>query len=187
MRVLIVFGTRYGATSETSEGIGKILSAEGFEVVLIDAKEEKLKELNGFDLVIVGTGMKADRWTREAEDFLRKFQKELEGKKTALFVSSALQAIFKHEGEKEALDKSWRKYIEEKAENYSLKPIALGLFGGVLDYNKMGFIARKTLGSFKERLEAVGYKERKPGVYDTRDWNEIRDWTRKLALKARYL
>jgi hypothetical protein len=47
----------------------------------------------------------------------------------------------------------------------------------------MFFLFRKTLGSFKPRIEAAGYKEIKPGLYDTRDWNAIRSWAKELAAK----
>ena len=49
----------------------------------------------------------------------------------------------------------------------------------------MGFIAKKTMGSLKDKLEEVGIQEQEPGVYDTRDWDEIRKWTRNLAQKVR--
>jgi menaquinone-dependent protoporphyrinogen oxidase len=187
MRVLIVYGSRYGATAGTSEEIAKILREEGFTVNIVNAKQEKVNDISDYELVIIGSGTQMDKWTGEAEDFLKKFQKDLAKKKVALFVSSGVQPILKHEGNKEEMDGAWKKYLEDKAAKYSLKPIALGLFGGVLDYNQMGFLARKTLGSFKERLEAAGFKETKPGVYDTRDWSEIRNWAKTLVLKARYL
>ena len=56
-----------------------------------------------------------------------------------------------------------------------------------MDYNKVGFLARKAMSGVKPLFEAAGYKETKPGVYDTRDLDEIKDWARKLILKARYL
>jgi len=59
------------------------------------------------------------------------------------------------------------------------------LFGGVWDYNKMGFLARKTMGPFREKIEAAGFKEIRPGFYDTRDWDAIRSWTKELAQKVR--
>jgi menaquinone-dependent protoporphyrinogen IX oxidase len=60
------------------------------------------------------------------------------------------------------------------------------LFGGVLDYNKMGWMTRKGMEvAFKARLQNSGFKEAEPGVYDLRDWDEIRSWTRELAKKAR--
>lgn len=56
--------------------------------------------------------------------------------------------------------------------------------GGVWDYNKMNFLFRKTLAGFKPRIEAAGFKEIKPALYDTRDWNVIRSWAKELASEA---
>jgi hypothetical protein len=61
----------------------------------------------------------------------------------------------------------------------------MGMFGGVIDYNKMNIITRKTFGSFKQQLEADGFKDAQPGLYDMRDWDEIRKWAKELAQKAR--
>jgi hypothetical protein len=47
----------------------------------------------------------------------------------------------------------------------------------------MNFLLKKTLASFKPRIEAAGFKEIKPGLYDTRDWNVIRTWAKELATK----
>jgi menaquinone-dependent protoporphyrinogen IX oxidase len=44
LKTLIVYGTRYGATAGTSEEIAKILSHEGFDVKVVNAKEEKMDE-----------------------------------------------------------------------------------------------------------------------------------------------
>jgi menaquinone-dependent protoporphyrinogen oxidase len=187
MKTLIVYATRYGATAGTAEEIAKVLREEGFDVKVVNAKEEKIKDITEYELVIVGGGLQMTRWTGETEDFLKKFQKDLAQKKVVIFVSSAMKSIYEREGKKEDLEKLRKTYLEDKAAKYALKPIAFGLFGGVIDYNKMGLIARKALGSLKTRFEAAGFKETKPGVYDTRDWKEICDWAKTLVLKARYL
>ena len=187
MKTLLVYVTRYGATAGTSEAIAKVLREEGFDVKVVNAKEEKIKDITQYELIVVGGGMQMGKWTGETEDFLKQFQKELAQKKVALFVSSALKSVYEREGKTEDLEKTKKMYLEDKPAKYGLKPIAVGLFGGIVDYNKMGLIARKAFGSVKTRFEAAGFKETKPGVYDTRDWNEINDWARKLVLKARYL
>ena len=43
-KVLIVYGTRYGATEGTSEEIAKVLQGTGLEVRVADAKREKIKD-----------------------------------------------------------------------------------------------------------------------------------------------
>ena len=96
-KALIVYGTRFGATASTSEEIAKVLRAESFEVRVVNAKKEKVKNISDYDLVIVGSGMMMDRWTKEPEKFLGKFQKELAEKKVALFVSSGAQVFIEHE------------------------------------------------------------------------------------------
>jgi menaquinone-dependent protoporphyrinogen oxidase len=180
MKTLIVYGTRYGATAGTAEEIAKTLREEGFNVRIVNAKEEKVDDISEYKLIIVGSGMKIDRWTKEPENFLKKFRKELAKKKVAIFVSSAVQAIYMYEGNTEAMERASRKYLKEKAENYSLNPIAMAIFGGVFPYNKLGWIERKTVGQMWRKFEEAGF-EKKNGVYDTRDWDAIRKWTQELA------
>ena len=144
MKTLIVFGTRYGATAGTSEEIAKVLRAEGFDVRVVNVKNEKIKDISEYELVIVASGMKIARWTKEPENFLRKFQDKLVNKKVAIFVSSAIKAIFEYEGNTEEIEKMWTKYLEEKAEKYSLKPIDMAIFGGIFPYDDMGWMTKKS-------------------------------------------
>lgn len=185
MKAIIAYGTRYGATASTSEEIGKVLREEGFEVRVVNLKKEKVKDISDYDLVIVGSGMKIMRWTGEAEKFLKKFQKELRQKKSVIFISSGAQAVFKHDGNIEEMENARQKYLVEKAEKYRLEPLLMEIFGGVWDYNKMGRIFSKAMTPFKMKLEEAGFQEKEPGVYDTRDWEEIRTWTKELAEKVR--
>ena len=185
MKTLIAYCTRYGATISTSEEIAKVLRDEGFDVRVVNTKKEKVKDISEYDLILVGAGLQMLRWCKESEKFLDKFQKELREKKIAIFVSSGSQAIIKFDGDAEALENDWQRYVVDKVEKYSLDPVSLGLFGGVWDYNKMGFVYRKTMGPFRMKLEEVGIEEVEPGVYDTRDWDEIRSWVKDLIEKVK--
>jgi len=62
-RSLIVYGTRYGATASTSEEIAEVLRKEGFDVRVVNAKEEKVGDIAEYDLIIVGSGIQINRWT----------------------------------------------------------------------------------------------------------------------------
>ena len=68
---------------------------------------------------------------------------------------------------------------------YSLQPIAMGMFGGVIDYNKLNVLTWKAFGSFKKQLEADGFKEVQSGLYETRNRDEIRSWAKELVSKAK--
>ncbi len=185
MKALIAYGTRYGATASTSEEIAKVLRQEDFDVDVVNTKKTKISDISEYDLVIVGSGMKIFRWTGEAEGFLKKFQDAFIQKKLAIFVSSAAQATLEYEGKTEEMEKAWQDYLVEKTVKYNLNPIAMAMFGGVWDFNKMGFFFRKTMGPFKLLLEEAGIPQTAPDVYDTRDWDEIRSWATELVDKVR--
>jgi menaquinone-dependent protoporphyrinogen oxidase len=181
-RALIVYGTRYGATARTSEDIADVFRKEGLVVKVVNLKEDEVKDISEYDLVIVGSGIKIKKWTKEPENFLKKFQKELKKKKTAIFICCGAKYPLDEKADKEKeIEYAKTKYLEEKADKYNLQPIAFGLFGGVYNFNKMGWFFRKTLSAVKPQLEEAGIKETEPGLYDTRDLDAIRDWAKEVV------
>jgi menaquinone-dependent protoporphyrinogen oxidase len=184
MKTLLVYGTRYGATTGTSDEIARILQSEGFDVKIVNLKQEKIKDVSPYELIVVGTGLQMGRWTGEVEDFLKHFKNELPQKKVALFVSS-MKTVLEREGKLEELSKDRKIEVDDKISKFSLNPITVGFFGGIINFNKMNILTRKTFGSIKPQLEKDGFTESPPGVYDLRDWEEIRLWAKEVAQKAR--
>jgi menaquinone-dependent protoporphyrinogen oxidase len=181
MKALIVYGTSYGATKGTADEIARILQEKNIVVKVANVKEEKIKDITGYELIVVGSGMAMGNWVKEAEDFLKKFNKELEGKKLALFISS-LRTVEEKDGKTERVAKIRKIGLEDKILKYHLKPLSIGFFGGVLNFSKMGFLTRKTIEiGYKSQIQKYGFKEVEPGMYDLRDWDEIRNWARELA------
>jgi menaquinone-dependent protoporphyrinogen IX oxidase len=179
-RALIVYGTRYGAAASTAEEIANVLQQQGVEARVVNAKDEKITSIVEYGLVIVGSGIMMNRWTAEPEKFLGKFKKELANKKLALFVCCGSATS----DQPQAIAKAKQKYLEEKAAKLNFKPVALGLFGGVYNYNKVPWYAKKAMEMDRPQVE-VRFKETAPGIYDTRDWNAIRAWARELAQKVK--
>jgi len=183
-KALIVYGTRYGTTANTSEVIADTLRQEDYEVRIVDARKEKVQSISEFDLIIVGSGIQMGKWTKEPEDFLKKFQNELSKKRVALFVScGAANPLSEGEKKNKEMDDAEKKYLEDKAVEYKVTPIAMGFFGGCYDFNQMSWFFKKTLSSIKPKLEGAGYKESKAGVYDLRDLDAIRGWAREVGKK----
>jgi menaquinone-dependent protoporphyrinogen IX oxidase len=184
-KALIVYGTRYGATASTSEVIAEVLRNEGIDVRVVNAKQDKVKDIAEYELAIVGSGIQINRWTKEPEKFLKKFQKELAKKKVALFVCCGSTEPLDDKVDKaESIEKARTKYLEEKAAKYNLQPIALGLFGGVYNFNEVSWLFRKFMESIKPQLEEAGVPQTKPGLYDTRDLDAIRSWSKEVARKV---
>lgn len=184
MKTLVAYGTHFGASGGTAAEIAKILSQEGFEIKVANLKEEKIKDISEYQLIVIGSGMAMGNWVKEAEDFLRGFQKDLENKKLAIFISS-LRPVEEKAGKADQIARTQKTGLDDKITKYSLNPIATGFFGGVVNYNKMGYLTRKAMEvGYKSQLQKFGFKEIEPGVYDLRDWDEIRSWARELAKKA---
>jgi menaquinone-dependent protoporphyrinogen IX oxidase len=184
-KALIVYGTRYGAAEMTSGDIAGVFSQEGLDVKVVNLKDEKVKDISEYELVLVGSGIQVHKWTGEPEKFLKKFQKELAKKKVALFVCcGSTQPLDNKTDKAESIEKARKKYLEEKAAKYRLQPIALGLFGGVYNYNRVPWLFGKFMQAIKPQLEEAGVPQTEPGLYDTRDINAIRNWAKEVAQKV---
>jgi menaquinone-dependent protoporphyrinogen oxidase len=177
LNVLLIYGTRWGGTEKVAQTIAKALKEEGNSVDVIDAKNNP-ENIDSYDLVIVGSGLRADKWTKEALDFFEKNAATLETKKTALFVSCSM-ADRKDAG----YDKGKKRYLDDIAAQYSLTPLAYGYFGGLMDFSY-------SHGLFVDILVRVNRRKLRKGglntaaVHDTRDWTAIESWGHEVAKLA---
>jgi menaquinone-dependent protoporphyrinogen oxidase len=177
MRALVVYGTRWGGTVKVAEKIGDALAAEGFSVDIVDAKA-KPQNIAAYDLVVVGSGMRADKWTKESLNFLEKNMQLLQTKKTALFVSCQMA-----DRTDDGYCHGKNLYLQKTADQYGLKPIALGYFGGFLDFSHShGLIVDVMVRVNRKSLRRNGLDTTR--VHDTRDWAAIEAWARSLAKTA---
>lgn len=176
MKALIAFGSRYGSSTEIAEEIGKIMENQGVEVNLVNLRKNKVDNINNYDLIVVGSGIKMGKWTKEPLKFLNKNKSTLQDKKVALFVSCGAPL-----NGKEKMDEAMELYLEKIAkESLSGEPVSMGLFGGVFDPNaNNGLMYKMAIKMAKKGFEEKGVDTSKR--YDYRDWDEIRDWARKLA------
>ena len=178
MKVLVIYGSRWGGTVNVAEKIGQILKTEGCDVEVFDAKQSP-RNIDSYDLVIVGSGIRADKWTKETLIFLEKNSLALKTKKTALFVSCQMADRV----EPDVRDKAKNQYLEKTAEQYGLKAIGYGFFGGFLDFNHShGLIVDVMVRVNRKSLAKNGLDTTK--VRDTRDWAAIEAWAREIVKTA---
>jgi len=174
MKALVAYGSRYGSTTEIAERMGETLEEAGYTVDVLNVHEEPGKSVSGYDLVIVGSGIRMGQWTKEALAFLKRNEKTLSDRDVAFFVSCSY--VLDPSKREEARDK----YLVQVAERYPLiEPKALGLFGGVLDKKKYGFGLRLLWKAMAKELKIQGIDLDKP--YDFRDWEQISEWTASLV------
>jgi len=177
MRVLIAYGSRYGSTEEIAQRLAGFLGEEGVEADVLDVKRERRwPSLEGYDGVLVGSGVKISKWMGEPLEFLRRKRGELEGRRLGLFVS-CLTVLTDP-------DKA-REDLERVAEEAGVEPALMEAFGPVLDVgpgSRMGFLDRRIaktvmLGLSKDK----GMEFDTEGRNDLRDWDKIQDFAHKFA------
>jgi len=178
MKALVVYGSRWGGTLGVAEKIGASLREANYTVDVVDAKKNQ-STVGPYDLIVVGSGIRADKWTNGTLKFLTKNAHALRGKKLALFVSCQMADM----KEKVAREKAKRAYLFKIAEIYGLEPISHGFFGGYADFSKShGLLVDIIVRINRKKLLKNGLDIRK--IRDTRDWDSIGVWARELAISA---
>jgi len=177
LNVLVVYGTRWGGTEKVAQTIGQALKDDGNTVDVIDAKKAPQK-IDNYDLVMIGSGLRADKWTRESIEFLEKNTSTLKTKKTALFVSCSM-ADRKDAG----YDVGKKRYLDDIAARYCLTPLSLGYFSGLMDFSySHGLFVDIIVRVNRRNLRKNGLDTAK--VHDTRDWVAIEAWGHEVAKLA---
>ena len=181
--VLVVYGSRYGCTEEVSKEIGKILEKEGLTVKLINLELDKNPPaIKNFDGILVGSGIKIGKWTKETNNFLKKNKELLKNKIFGLYTCSGL-AI-------EDVDKAKKTYVEDKMEKIGIDAQIFDAFPGksiLTDFDlsnpKIGFLERKII----EQAAKAQAKDNKPMKIDDK-WkddpgglNQIRSFASNFA------
>jgi menaquinone-dependent protoporphyrinogen oxidase len=158
MRVLVTAASRYGATAGIAEAIGRRLEDDRFEVDVVPIEE--VEGVEGYDTVVLGSGVYAGRWLRPARRFVDEHASELASKETWLFSSGPIGDPPKPEGD--AAVKLGDLVTKTGAREHRV-------FAGKLDKSRMTFADR-----------AIVTAVRSPEG-DFRDWEEIAEWADEIA------
>ena len=178
MRILIAYSSRYGSTEEIASKLVDFLGEEGVEAIVLDVKNERSwPNLESYDGVIVGSGVKITKWMKESLNFLKRKRDELKGKRLALFVSCMSVLTDPDYAREELLEK-----VMEKA---GVEADLYEAFGPLIDVgeeSRMGFLDKKIAQSVMVGLSKdLGLEFDMKGRNDLRDWNRIRDFAHRFA------
>ena len=75
MRVLVAYGSKMGGTAEMAEWVAEGLRGTGHEADVVDGKT--CKSIDGYDAVVVGGGLYANRWAKGARKFVKRHRWDL--------------------------------------------------------------------------------------------------------------
>ena len=180
-KVLIGYGTRYGATEEVVNRIAEIIHQDGNQVQVENLKKNKNPPSpQEFDGVIIASGIRCSEWTKESKNYINKYKKQLRDQEKifGLFVCSIL-AVTNY---KEAVNSFLRQNLVKVGIPDDNNRIIYDAFGGVMDFtktSKIGIFDKKGLQLWAKELnnETEGpFKYEEEGKNDFRDWEKISEY-----------
>jgi len=148
-KTLVAYGTRYGATADVAQEIAKIFKDQfSLSVELLDLYKKKIKDISGYDNIVVGSGIKMGRWTGRAKRFLKK---NFEGKKLAVFVCS------RRAGESDSYDFALDNYVKKVlSRRLNAQPVAFEAFGGRKPLKDNTFYDNRDWDKIRDWAKKVG-------------------------------
>ena len=175
-RVLIAYRSRFGSTEEISKKFKQTLEEKGFNVDLVDLKFKKRKdvEITNYSGVLIGSGIRVGRWTKEAKVFL---------KNNVTYFNNNIVAVGVYLSSGEASNPDQRpvavkKYLEDVFEEVNLsigENLLYDAFGGVFDLSQssnLSWMNKRMLNMVAEEDPNIVRNERR----DYRDWDQINDF-----------
>ncbi len=162
IRVLVAYASKHGATRGIAERIGEVLRGAGLEADVLPAG--RVTDLSPYGAVVLGSGVYAGSWLKEAAAFLQSNEQALVQRPLWLFSDGPTG-----EGDPVALMKGWRfpEALLPVAERIGARDIAF--FHGVIDMQTLGLGERLIVRALKAP------------VGDYRDWDAIAAWARGIA------
>ncbi|MFW9805256.1 MAG: flavodoxin domain-containing protein [Candidatus Thorarchaeota archaeon] len=174
-KILIVYGTRYGSTTEVVQDMSKTAGKLGVQVDVVNLGEgTPFPEPEGYDLVIIGSGIREGQWKKEPLDFIEQKIESLSKTKVALFVVSG------YAGNPNKVAEAQAAYLDSMPEKYpGLSPISTALIGGVFQFQKYSLAIRALVKNIVKDQIPPG--EELPEKLDFRNWDMIHDWITGLV------
>jgi menaquinone-dependent protoporphyrinogen oxidase len=178
MRVLIVYGSRYGATQGIAERIGATLRQQGLEVTVQPARETV--DPAHYEAVIVGSAAYFFHWMKQPTQFVRRNRNALAARPVWLFSSGPLGTKADDDEGRDLRVVREPKEIAEFRE--TIKPRDHRVFFGAIENAKLSFTHR----IIQKVSSGRGNNEILPEG-DFRDWDDIDAWASTIAESLRAL
>jgi len=169
MSVLVVYGSRYGATRGIAERIGETLRACGHEVDVREASP--VLTATAYDAFVIGSAAYRGSWLEGPVDFVMRHVDVLAERPVWLFSSGPLGTSTTDDDGHPLVDLTRPRQFDEFEE--ALLPRDMRVFFGALDPARLDFRDRMA------RRPPAGRRLLPAG--DFRDWGAVDAWARDIG------
>ncbi|MDX1994778.1 MAG: flavodoxin domain-containing protein [bacterium] len=162
-RILVTYATRAGSTQEVAEFIGKVLREAGEDVDVCPV--ESVKKLDGYQAVVLGSGIRNGNVFPEALRFARRFRADLAQKAAAYF--AVCMTMREDTPENRAKVANYLVTLEDIRPSFSK-----AIFAGKVEFARLEPLWRFLFSHSKDPALKEG---------DWRDWDAIHTWAKSLV------
>ena len=174
-KILIVFASRYGTTTEIATTISEQLKNLGLETDFVNIKELNRRNWPKpihYKGIIIGTSVKIGKWTKEIKKYIEANLDNLRNssKPVAFFITSG------YASDPDKYEIAKRQYIVKKFSGYGVTLTQYDAFGGVFDLSetsKFSWLDKKII----RELAKTDNRIKINGKNDFRDWEQIHNFT----------
>jgi len=174
-KILIAYASSTGTTGDVAQAIGQVL-CDGNTIV--ETKQiRNVKDVNGYDAVIIGGAIQYDRWLPDATNFVATNQDKLSKLPVAFFFTCLTLSRQNEKTLRQA-----QVYADKlRLASPQIKPLDIGGFAGVLNLKKMPFFIGLI---FRIAMTILRVREG-----DYRNWIAIRSWAKhiKQSMDVRFI
>lgn len=168
-KILVTYASMSGSTGGVAEAIGKMLCSQG---AAVDVRMvENVQDLSAYRAAVVGSAVRSGKWLPQTTAFVQQHKKALGRMPVAYFLTCL--ALYQDNDQTRQVARSYMDSALAAAPD--IAPVDIGLFAGVLDYEKLSFMVRTVM---KSKMKKRGVPEG-----DHRNWTAIRAWARGISTK----
>jgi len=166
LKILVVYGTKYGSTGALADDLAAKLRNRGAEVDVFDIKTGNGLEQSSYDHIVLGSSIFVGSWTKEMQDFIAQNNQELNRTPLSYFVCCG-DMIFGRSD----IEECHQRYVIDAIHRMGLpEPAYSAVLGGFFDFSRYGLLVKAVLQArgLPRDMRQNGIDVSKP--YDFRDW-----------------
>lgn len=183
-KILIFYGTRYGATEGVAGRMAEIFRENGNQAEVYDLKDlpkDRIPDFSNYDGIMIGSSIKIGQWTKDVKKFVENNAEQLNNfkGKVGFYVCSG------YASKPDTYERVKVEYTKTACENFGVTKLDMyDAFGGLMDFtetSRMGWLEKRIL---KIAGQATTGEKAEDGSYtDLRDWEQIEKFTLEFNKK----